>query len=209
MNGRSRIQLANLLARRFSMSELETLVFSLDGVDFEDLKGETKETKAVALVAYMERRDRIDDLLEQIKVNRPELSGQVDEIGKSLPRNGKVPIWAILSGGVILLLLLAFIGWRTGPETTPDKFAYQVKVQDAVSGAPVPQGVVTLATADDSVPDTQITDNNGVAVFQIPNSQAGSEAVLSVQKSGYRHFTQFITLESGQLPQIVLIEPDS
>jgi len=224
MNGRIKTQLANLLAQRFSMSELESLVFSLDAVDFENLEGRIKKAKAESLVAYMERRGRVEELLKQIETDRPELSDQINEIRKSLQNNrggkpqssySKIPVWIIAGGSIALLLLLLVLGWRWlgnvngEPTAVPGEFTYQVKVQDVVSGMPIQQATVTLATSSGSVPDTQITDVNGIAVFQLPNSQVDSEAILSVQKSGYRNFTQYISLKPDRLPQNVLIEPNS
>ncbi|HFE66531.1 MAG TPA: hypothetical protein ENJ93_04630 [Chloroflexi bacterium] len=224
MNGRTKTQLAEFLAQHFSESELVLFASSL-GVDYENLEGRSKKAKAFDLVAYMDRRGQTAALLKQIELERPHLSSQINEIWemssnnrpqKYQPSFSKTSTWLVGVGGIALFLLLAFVGWRWfvdglggEPTAVPDEITYQVKIQDVVSGMPVQQATVALTTSDGSAPDTQITDTNGIAVFHLPISQADSEAMVSVQKNGYRYFTQFITLKSEQLPQMILIEPDS
>jgi tetratricopeptide (TPR) repeat protein len=56
-------QLRQLLSDRFDEGELRTLCFDL-GVDYADLPAEGKANKARELVAYLDRHDRILDLLQ-------------------------------------------------------------------------------------------------------------------------------------------------
>ena len=58
------------LAKHFSDGELRTLCFDL-GVDYDDLPGSGKADKARDLVAYMERRMRLADLLRVARQSRP------------------------------------------------------------------------------------------------------------------------------------------
>ena len=55
-------QLRQLLVKRFSDGELRTLCFDL-GVEYEDLPGAGKTDKARELVDYMDRYDRLADLV--------------------------------------------------------------------------------------------------------------------------------------------------
>jgi tetratricopeptide (TPR) repeat protein len=57
------IQLRQILTERFDKGELRMLCFDLS-VDYDSLPGEDKASKARELVAYLQRRDRIRDLLE-------------------------------------------------------------------------------------------------------------------------------------------------
>ena len=58
------------ITRLFELEELRTLCFDL-GVDFESLGGEGKEAKARELVAFLDRNDRLLDLVETCASQRP------------------------------------------------------------------------------------------------------------------------------------------
>ena len=60
-----RIQLRQTLDKRFDLEELRTLCHDLN-VDFDNLRGEGKVSKARELVLFMERRDRLDELAAAI-----------------------------------------------------------------------------------------------------------------------------------------------
>jgi tetratricopeptide (TPR) repeat protein len=66
------IQLRQTLTDRFNEGELRTLCFDLS-VDYDSLPGEDKASKARELVAYLQRRDRIRELLETGKRLRPDI----------------------------------------------------------------------------------------------------------------------------------------
>jgi HEAT repeat protein len=66
------IQLRQILTERFDKGELGTLCFDL-GVDYDDLPGEGNQAKAKDLVAYCERRERIDELIAIGKQQRPDV----------------------------------------------------------------------------------------------------------------------------------------
>jgi hypothetical protein len=66
-------ELRRILAARFDESELRSLCFEL-GEDYENLPPEGKAGKARELVRYLERRDRIAELVETGKRLRPDIS---------------------------------------------------------------------------------------------------------------------------------------
>jgi hypothetical protein len=70
-----KIQLVDLLSDRFNEEELKSLCFQL-AVDYENLPAVGKSNRARELIHYMDRRDRLSELLEEIKVLRPELPWQ-------------------------------------------------------------------------------------------------------------------------------------
>jgi hypothetical protein len=70
-----KIQFVEILSDRFNEEELKFLCFRL-GVDYESLPAAGKSNKARELVHYMDRRDRLSELLEEIKVLRPEIPWQ-------------------------------------------------------------------------------------------------------------------------------------
>jgi len=57
------VRLANILNTRFSLSELNTLAFYLS-IDFDELPGEGKRRKAEELVKYLNRHQRLDELVK-------------------------------------------------------------------------------------------------------------------------------------------------
>jgi tetratricopeptide (TPR) repeat protein len=66
------VKLRRLLNKHFNINELRDLCFDLR-VDFEDLPGETRGDKVRELVAYLERRGRLLDLVEIGKQLRPDV----------------------------------------------------------------------------------------------------------------------------------------
>jgi len=65
-------KLRQVLTERFNESELRNLCFDLH-VDYESLTGAGKEDKARELVAYLERRGRLSELVETGKRQRPDI----------------------------------------------------------------------------------------------------------------------------------------
>lgn len=64
--------LLHVLDRFFDLAEIGELAFHLD-VDFDNLAGERKIDKARALICYLERRGRLDELIDAIREERPNL----------------------------------------------------------------------------------------------------------------------------------------
>jgi len=65
-------RLRQILATRFSEEDLQTLCFDL-GVDYDDLPAQGKAGKARELIAYLEHRVRIPELVETGKRLRPDI----------------------------------------------------------------------------------------------------------------------------------------
>jgi hypothetical protein len=66
-------RLRQVLDGRFGVGELRTFCFDL-GIDYDDLPGESKADKARELVSYVERHDRLSDLVALGKTRRPDIS---------------------------------------------------------------------------------------------------------------------------------------
>ena len=64
--------LRQVLYDHFSLEELRTLCADLD-VDHDDLEGEGKEPKARELIAYLQRRERLGQLVTYIQQHRPDI----------------------------------------------------------------------------------------------------------------------------------------
>ncbi len=65
-------QLHSNLMKGFNLSELQSLCFEL-GVEFEELPGGVKSSKVREFIAYMERRQRLEELLRLCEQKRPHL----------------------------------------------------------------------------------------------------------------------------------------
>jgi len=72
------------LSERFDLDEVKILCFTLKdqvtGLDFENLKGEGKKAKFVALIDFMERQQKVRELLGVIAQHRPDLEPEVSAI---------------------------------------------------------------------------------------------------------------------------------
>jgi hypothetical protein len=64
--------LRQVLVDHFDVDELKTLCVDL-GEDYQALPGEGKVSKARELVAYFERRNRVSELLAEIRKARPDV----------------------------------------------------------------------------------------------------------------------------------------
>ncbi len=66
-------QLRLILAERFDEEEFRTLCFDL-GIDYDELRGEGQAAKARELVAYFERRQQVDKIIQAGRLQRPDIA---------------------------------------------------------------------------------------------------------------------------------------
>ena len=67
------IEVRQLLARHFNLTEIKTLCFDL-GVDFDELEGGTQKTvKIRELILYLKRQNRLDQLQPVLESHRPQV----------------------------------------------------------------------------------------------------------------------------------------
>jgi hypothetical protein len=71
--------LRDQLVKRFSLDELRNLAFSL-GVNWDSLLGETIDTKATALLEYLNHRVRIPEVIDRLHVERPGVVWALDDL---------------------------------------------------------------------------------------------------------------------------------
>lgn len=64
-------KLRRILTDYFNESELQNLIFDLGEVDYENLPGKSKEDKARELIAFLERRGRVSELVQLCYRLRP------------------------------------------------------------------------------------------------------------------------------------------
>jgi len=77
-------ELHRLLAKHYDLEELRTLAFNL-GVDWDELGGETKSARARELIAYLQRRNRLGDLLAAIGTSRPDVAQELQTVMSVVP----------------------------------------------------------------------------------------------------------------------------
>jgi hypothetical protein len=63
----------DLLTRHFNLEELRTLCFEL-GISFDELGGQGVRGVARELLLYVQRRDRLPELLTTLRVERPSVA---------------------------------------------------------------------------------------------------------------------------------------
>jgi len=68
-----RTKLRQTIVEYFNAGEMRTLCFDL-GVDYDDLPGQGKANKARELISYLQRRDRLPELMRMVKQLRPNIS---------------------------------------------------------------------------------------------------------------------------------------
>ncbi len=71
-SGFVRAELFQTLSDRLDEAELRTLCFLLN-IDYEDLPGAGKASKARELVSYLDRRDRVLDCIDVLRRSRPDI----------------------------------------------------------------------------------------------------------------------------------------
>lgn len=76
------LQLYRKMEPVFNESELQEACFEL-GVGYEDLNGNNRLDKLRELITYMERRQRLLDLVTLCQTKRPRLNWEVDKVAKS------------------------------------------------------------------------------------------------------------------------------
>jgi len=65
-------QLRHIIVKYFNLGELKTLAFDL-GIEYEELEGDNKSVKALALVQYAQRHDLYANLVAYVQQARPHL----------------------------------------------------------------------------------------------------------------------------------------
>ena len=91
------------------------------------------------------------------------------------------------------------------PPPTPGSFKFQVKVMD-IEGHEIQRARVELASDNNKVSVTKVTDSLGNAIIKIDESQAGEIGVLIVTADNYKPYFQYLDLEKNRLPAQVILE---
>lgn len=65
-------ELRRSILDHFDLNEVKALVFETPDIDFDDLRGDSRDTKVMDLIQKLNNRDRLDELIQLIKKKRPE-----------------------------------------------------------------------------------------------------------------------------------------
>jgi hypothetical protein len=116
--------LREALDQTFSKDELRTLCVDL-GIDYEDIPGDGKDSLVRELVAYVERRGRLPELIAYVQRARPHLNLMLPESRPEplvlAPPPAKppsaIPRWSLVGGALVAALLLGLLAAGMIPPT--------------------------------------------------------------------------------------------
>ncbi|MCP4937310.1 MAG: hypothetical protein GY927_24655 [bacterium] len=84
-NRKQLTELHHILMNRFNLSELQDLCFYLE-ISYDELSGENKNDKVRELISYLERRDRILELIRAGEQLRPDIRWvQIFQVDEEVP----------------------------------------------------------------------------------------------------------------------------
>lgn len=99
------VSLLNIFNKNFNLDEIKNLCFHLVGIDYENLSGDTKQSKARELAFYFHRRENINQLIQVGKQLRPEIDwGQFDikDVSKEPDEGSDLNIEKVVSSNFAL-----------------------------------------------------------------------------------------------------------
>ncbi len=134
MEHEERTKLRQLLGKHFSVEELKILVFDLQGVDYDELPGESKSGKILGLIEYLERRGQEDDLLRLAAGERPDVDWPSPS-AQQRPEPGQVAQFAVPEFDRLVL----------GDNTVRDTVGYLQRLfdsHDPGSAGALPEGLL-------------------------------------------------------------------
>jgi hypothetical protein len=221
---RTAVVLRDILETYFNDSELRDLCFELH-IDYENLPGAGKASKARELVSYCERHGRTRDLAEACCRARPLTCDGLrallvsDQPGGGAPapsqlaltpiqpllepaslpdsKRKPVPLAAILAGicGVIVIAIALTV-------LTSSTFSYPVRVQALATGDGIGNAKVTIELPG-LAPINAYTDSNGFTSVMLVSTQIGKRAKIIAEAVGYQRYAQEIDVVRGTLPNTI------
>jgi len=197
--------------------------------EYRRLAGDALPTDIVEITAHFHEEDEQAERPaepaheEPLEYEYEDAARLLDEDEQQLNRRGLTRMGKVLRNPgfvVSVLALLVAIGTWFWPDirhllfssatpipTSSSRFAYQVQVRAKDTDEYVPGAEVMIAVGG-IAPLDGITDANGLAVVSIPSSHAEREAKLTVEATGFRRHTQYVTLNVNALPRVVQLESE-
>ncbi len=146
------MKLVSKIGQHFDLTEMELLCAEL-GVAFDDIPGDRISKKALGIVRHFARRNKIPDLLKQVRKERPEVEFPDIPNKPDIPDESDVPdkkpkqlAFALLFGviALVLLYLTMFRGNRFGGDI--------IVTETAETPTDPPAPTVTIAVTQTSTP---------------------------------------------------------
>ncbi|HUM70458.1 MAG TPA: hypothetical protein PLK31_16620 [Chloroflexota bacterium] len=152
-------ELAEKIARTFDLSDLRGLCFQLS-IDYDDLSGQNKKDKIIALVNYCKNRQRLEELVHQCQKLRPKETWHFDEswyLAKTIPPQQPRPLnlWVWITGAIVVALLIFglvnFLPYFLSPnEPIPTEIAEATSTPTATNLPPTPTACPIEAAVEGS-----------------------------------------------------------
>jgi hypothetical protein len=161
---RSWKELPQILDEAFNLEEIESLCLDLDE-EYENLSGDTRAKKSLALVKKLKRRGRLAELVEEIKKKRPHIDLTDIELSTPQLRNShsQRKIWLIV--GMISLAVIVVVSgsWLirslTLSECRPPLIQFRVSTSDQADVMVIPDS------------EYQVTPGEALMIEAIINDQ--------------------------------------
>jgi hypothetical protein len=173
------------IVKHFSMEEIETLAFDLS-IDWDELPGNAKSSKAQALLAYLARRKRLSDLLTLLREERPKIDWpDIKPDSKDQAKDGESLVFEntqdmALNNYFEKMSLLVLSKRKTGlvkAAQFPDQPDDEYELYD--------QGARAIALALTSVVLNLVNDNQRIELVEVFLKEAGLYRIW--EKVTYEH----------------------
>jgi hypothetical protein len=194
--------LRKILAARFDEGELRTLCFDL-GIDYDDLPGEGKANKARELVAYLERRGCISELVRIGKQSRPDVSwGDTPGVTKEAPFTSQSlpPEWLLISIGMGVLVTLI----QTALAKTPISELGE-RIKEYLAWVPFKLQIARLVGLEFEVRAFKTPMGEPRATGTLPYDPADLIAVLKTLEFGHYNPDRFTSAQTEALQRLSLL----
>ncbi len=222
-------RLKTLIDKTFDAEEFEMdLCFPFD-LSPANLRGDILERKVWSLIHHFQSRGELDKLLDTILKARSSLAPEIESIRHELiSQQQKTPLQVfkkkpvpIMITGVIILVLLAIAvvvfqsvfnnsstNSSTPIPTSSSSGAFQLLIQDSVTGNPIKNVKVTLHIGG-IAPLTDFTDDNGNSLLLIDSMFDGEPAQITIEADGYEQQELNINLQLDSSPLPIRLIPSS
>lgn len=201
MKNLSRQEIFSILTSKFSLKELKSLCFRL-GIDDDILPGQEKDSKSIELIEYLERRDRLNELIKIIEETRPDIKylysvNFIKRITRIISLKHALEILILFSIAIILVIK----GFPI------NGFDYRVRVQSHTTGEYIANAKLRIESKGTSL--REVTDAEGQAKFFIPHSLIGQEGRIIIDANAYNRYELSIEISDtpNTMPKIIQIMP--
>lgn len=135
--------------------------------------------------------------------NRHQSTIQESRIMSTTESKPARPLFIIITGAA-MVVLVSWLTWLLGdmapqPGPTPTVQTLTLRVQDQ-RGQPLGKVQATLALNAQQVPLTSQSDDNGVVLFQVPNTSSVDTGLIRLEAQDCQPLERYVTLQAQALP---------